>query len=389
MDPFSFELLILPTIIIFVFTLFFSLKFNIKPGISILAAILKASVYFVYFYFFFDGTFTMLDDWTYIEGGQKLLDRGVTFTNLFINWEYALMIGGGQHFLYYLINTYAFMFFGEGYYAPVALNIIITVFIAYIGAKLAKKEFFLSNKSSRIFYLFLLLHPDIFAWSNVYNGKDLVTLFFHVTLLASFSLFYKKKIFLAFAIGATSMYILFFLRFYVPLMFVSAFLVSLFIQKNIRFSTLLKYLSVALIILYLIADRGGVFRIDYALDFISEDFVNPVFGLIRAMLTPIPFNTDLSYSFLNISALIHWLLFPALLVGLIRLYRLRVNNKFITFFLCYLFLFIALYAITGELQGPRHRIQLDFGIAILQFTGLSYLLKVPTFLRKSRTSNYK
>lgn len=44
-------------------------------------------------------------------------------------------------------------------------------------------------------------------------------------------------------------------------------------------------------------------------------------------------------------------------------------------FIAYLLVFVGLYAVFGELQWPRHRVQLDYAGAILQFIGVMAVLK--------------
>src|SRR5207245_6801811 len=117
--------------------------------------------------FLFDGTFNFADDWVYVEIGRDLMESNVGLLNLGENWGLLLSVGEGDHVLYYLYNAYAFRLFGVGYYAPIALNVVLTLFIAWFGTNLATKE--LRIPSRKAFFLFLLFHPDIFAWSTFIN----------------------------------------------------------------------------------------------------------------------------------------------------------------------------------------------------------------------------
>ena len=38
-------------------------------------------------------------------------------------------------------------------------------------------------------------------------------------------------------------------------------------------------------------------------------------------------------------------------------------------------MFLSLYAIFGELQGPRHRVQLEYVFAVMQFMGFLVIIK--------------
>ncbi len=100
------------------------------------------------------------------------------------------------------------------------------------------------------------------------------------------------------------------------------------------------------------------------------------------LLTPIPFNTQEAYNFLNIPALFHWLSMPFILNGIFYIYR--VKTGFSRFFIIYLSLFMLLYGVYEELQGPRHRVQLDYAFALLQFFGFYLFFMMPK--RKAGTA---
>lgn len=371
MSAFDLELLLTPALAIFFTTLMVALWVTRAPVFSMVAAVIKAVIFLLYFGLLFDGTFTFLDDWSYLEGGQELHSQGIGVANLAENWNSVLAIGGGSHVIYYLYNAYAFRLFGEGYYAPVALNIVLTVLIAWIGTYLSVRAFGLSGAHRKFFFAFLLFHPDILAWSNVMNGKDVLVLLLHVLLLVSSWLFLVRRPVVALALAVPVCLVLLFTRFYVPLLFGVALLATLLLSRTGKGRVWLFSLSIAFVALFLA--QIGLDGLDYALAVLHENFVNPVYGFVRAVLTPIPFNTDLPYSFLDVPALIHWLLLPFACWGAIALHRLR--TPFSRFFLLYVMFFLSLYAVFGELQGPRHRVQLDYAWAVLQFVGVTAFLR--------------
>lgn len=366
MHPFDLELLFTPGLVIFFATLWVAFKVTRSAGFSIAAALVKAGIFLVYFSMLFDGTFTFLDDWSYLEGGQELYAHGVGLTNLAENWQFALIIGGGDQFLYYLYNSYAFQLFGEGYFAPVALNILLTLLVAWFGTLLATREFGLSGIWRKGFFAFLLLHPDILAWSNIMNGKDILALLMHVLLLFSGSLFLGRRWVTGLALAIPVSLLLFFMRFYVPLLFIVALAASLLLARRSKGN--LGLLFIAGVLLALLFTQLGSGNLQYGLDVLRETFVNPVYGLVRFVLTPIPFHTGVEYTFLNIPAIIHWLSFPFACWGVVVVHRLR--TPFSRFFLFYVLVFVCLYAVVGELQEPRHRVQLDYAWAVLQFMGV-------------------
>ena len=373
MKAFALDILLWPAGAIFVFTLFVTLWATRSPIGAMSAAFLKAGIFLVYFGWLFDGTFTFLDDWSYLEGGFRLLAAEVGVTNLADNWESLLLVGGGPHFVYYLYNTYAFRIFGEGYYAPVACNNLLTPLIAYLGARLALREFGLTPRQGRCFYFFLLFHPNILAWSTIMNGKDILVVLSHVLLLLSVSLLYRKRLREALLLGLPTVFVLFFLRYYVPVLFAAALVAGAILARRVRIGPRIQYLLLGGIVAGFLFVRLGESEILRGILQVEEHFVNPLYGFVRFILTPIPFHTTPAYAFLNIPALIHWLLMPFALVGFVHVFGMR--GFFARFFLIYLLVFIGLYAVFGELQGPRHRVQLDYAWATLQFLGLMIMFR--------------
>lgn len=372
MQPFDISLLLLPGLLIFIFTALAGIYVTRSVTISLFSAFIKSGIFFTYFGLLFDGTFTFLDDWTYIAGGQFLLDEGVGLTNLAENWELLFVASNGDHFMYYLYNTYAFILFGVGYYAPVAINIILTVLIAWVGAIVGAREFGFEGQWKKLFFLFLLFQPDILAWSNVMNGKDILVLLMHVLLLLAASYHFEERNKVAFAIAVPVVWVLFFLRFYVPVIFAGALVIQYLL--TVKKGSFIVKITIAAIALTYVLDSAVGHLIPQALSMLQENSVNPIVGFVYMVFTPIPFNTDANYMFLDIPALLHWLMMPLVAYGMISLAR-RKKTSFTVFFIIYLLAFMGLYSINAELTGPRHRVQLDFAWAALQFIGIKYALK--------------
>ena len=285
-------------------------------------------------------------------------------------------------FIFSITSTH-FVFFGEGYFAPVALNVLLSVGIAYFGAKLALAEFKMSKKTSRFFLLFLLFHPDILVWSSIANLKDMLVLLLHLILLVSVSQYLHGRFFKALMLALPAALVLLFLRFYVPLLFAIALAAgSLLANQRRRISYVIASLSLVTLALVWIGNSG----LQYAINSFEESFVNPFYGVIRFVLTPIPFNTEKAYAFLDIPALFHWMLMPFMLLGLMKV--IRMKTYFSRFFIMYFFVFIALYSTYEELQGARHRVQLDYAFALLQFTGIMISIRVLKRLTWHQTERY-
>lgn len=370
--PFDIDVLLLPASAIFCVTSWISIFFVGNPLLCTSLALVKTGLFVIYYSLLFDGTYTFLDDWTYLKVGEILLNQGIGATGFS---DLVFSLAGGQHIIYYLYNAYAFRLFGIGYYAPVALNVILTVFIAYLGASLANKEKLLDCSSSKVFYIFLILHPDVLAWSTVMNGKDTLVLFLHVLMLQGIAFLIRKNIIKFSVYGLLSCLLLLFLRFYVPFLFGFSFIVYNLFRLKLQ-NLMQGILQVGLTIIVILYLYGSGLEANLNTYF-SYIIANIFQGITRFLLTPIPFNTEKAYAFLNIPSLIHWFLFPLLLIGLFRLKNM--TNSFAKYLFWYMIIFILFYGTFFELQGPRHRFQLTYVVALAQFLGLIGLKRIQKY----------
>jgi hypothetical protein len=367
----AFELaqLALPAAMIFLFSVWAGIACTRSTFASLALASLKCGAYLGYYLWGFDGTYSFLDDWSYLERGAVLHANGVGWFNLVENLPLLVATGEGNHFLYYLYNATAISWFGDGYYAPVALNVIAATAVAWLATRLVRAERLISPHHGPWFFAFLMLHPDVLAWSTVLNGKDTLVLLLHVVLLMAASAYLGGRRMVALLLAAPAVAALFFLRFYVPLLFAVALALTA-AQTMDRRSRLRLLLVSSIALTALLIQMAPDLMFWFQL--LMADFVNPLFGMLRFLLTPIPFNTDAAHSFLDLPATLHWLLLPTAAWGFARL--VKTNSPFTRFLLMYMLVFATLYAMYGELQGPRHRLQLDFAWALCQFLGLVALL---------------
>jgi hypothetical protein len=358
--------LVLPAALIFALTVFAAWRVTRSPAACLALALTKTGIYWAYYAWFFDGSYTFLDDWTYLDRGGSLSAEGVGWLNMLDSLPLLLAAGEGNHFLYYLFNASAVEWFGEGYYAPVALNVMLSVIVAWMGTRLVVAEGLCAPRHGALFFALMVLHPDIMAWSTVMNGKDIVVLLLHVVLLTSVSLHLRGRRRMAWTLALVGCAALLFLRFYVPLLFAAALGISALMRTSWGSRLQLAGLSAALVGVF--AWLQGAEGLSYVIDVLRSDLINPFVGLVHFTLTPVPFGTDREYGFLDVPALLHWLMLPAAALGLWSVASAR--TPFSRYLVAYTFVFVALYAVFGELQGPRHRVQLDFAWAVFQFIGL-------------------
>jgi hypothetical protein len=376
-NTYDFGTLIIPTAAIFFIAAAVSFRATGSFAAAAAVSLVKAGLFLFYFSTLFDDQYVLRDDQSYIAYGERLFAKGIGLSNFWEHLPFLISTAGGPHFAYYIHNSYAFHLFGHGYYAPVALNIILTAFMAYMGSRLAEREFGFHGPLRTLFFCFFLLMPDVLAWSTIINDKDISVLFLHVVLLYGLSLWFQHRSIAALMLLIPASTVLLFLRFYVPLLFGVAFMASIFVagRTDRRFYWLASGSALIALMIAVI----GIDAVPQALDLLRNDLVNPAYGLIRFLLTPIPLNTDTAYSFLDVPATVHWLLMPFALFGALKVYQ--VGTPFSRFFLLYFATFTAVYSLFGELQGPRHRVQLDFAWAVFQFAGM---LELANHARQAR-----
>jgi len=378
-QPFDVGLLLFPGIVLFISLFILGYLGSKSLAIAWSIATIKTSLFILYFGFLFDGTYTSLDDEVYLTTGQQLYQLfGGDISEIRIDQMQAIV--GGTHIIYNIINAIAFLFFGEYYFSPVVINIIISAFAAVISVRIIKEQKILRETQLNYFFILLCLHPELLSWSTVFNGKDTLVLFMNVLLLHSVSLFILQRKMAAFFTGFLAIFVLLGLRFYVPFIFGLSFLIYLIIYKKLNLKKVLNFGFILSLFLLFVVPWDFL---SYSLEVYKQEFINPLTGVVHFMLTPRPFFTDEIHGFLNFASLINWILFPIFLMGIYVGFKSR--NKFIYFLLAYLLIFTLFYGGIFAFNGPRHRLQLLFAIATFQFIGLQWFVR-QMLLQKTTSS---
>lgn len=336
---------------------------RVPPKLSALAVFVKVAIPTVYFAVFFDGTWVLGDDIKYTEGGFRLVNSGLSlYEALFTDTGLSLLIqlGGGQHVLYYWWNMLAMALFTRSYYAPVFLNGFATVIAGVFIVDILRLSGF--SRNYRVWGgLFFLLHWDILVWSSFVNLKD--TLVLLLTVLAFYGVLQiisarlRNPRLTAVGVGCLglSFWAFWWLRFYVPFLIVIA--VGAWALLNLQGWK--KYGLVGVLSLpgSIVLSQGLT-----ALEYVYPRFF--IFGFARMLFTPKPWDIAPSYSFLVLPSALHWVAFIPAVIGGGKLY-LRSHRA--RMFLIYLLVILGFYAVVPELQGPRHRYQVSFVFAWMQF----------------------
>ena len=239
---------------------------------------IKIAIPYVYFSFYFNEQWTFLDDWTYFWHSKDMLDAGFTpISALTSDGRLELLhLTGSYHTLYYHWNLLSFYFFGQHYFVPVYMNIMLSFVSAIIFYKIVSDSGF-SRRYALYASIFFLLHWDILAWFSVLNMKGSVVMC--LSLLGVFSilnLFRKKKVVYALLFLLTC-YLFYWLRFYIPLLLIASFVLWVILghSKN-RFRYLLVFFPV-LGFLFKLIDWNNITG--------QLNFSNLPYGLIRIFLT--------------------------------------------------------------------------------------------------------
>lgn len=337
---------------------------------SVVAAGIKSGLFLLNFSVFFTGQVTGFDDLYYLVIAERFRAAGVGVMDVVTRRQELVDLSESAHILYPLHNYYSTMLFGPYYFAPVAVNILVTFAIGVIAMRLAASEFRLSTRQARAFYFCIVLYPELLAWSTTFNGKEVLVLLSHVCVLLGISRLFRGQLLRAVAILVPATFGLVLLRYYIPLFLVTAFVFhSLFErQKKHRLKTILLCLAGGLAVFVQLF--GGI---EYGFRFFADTFSNPAFGLVHFLYTPIPFNTQAEYTFLNLPSVYHWLAFPLFVVGLRAVYRMK--TRFSGYLIWYFCTIVAFYSLFEGLQGARHRFQLTFAFVVFEFLGAMILLR--------------
>lgn len=374
-SPFDLGELLYPALMILFLGFLISYYFTRSLTASFGLSAYKCIFFLVYFGFLFDGKYTQQDDWGYISHALSIVNQGYTGWELLTQeWDRLVHIFRNWHFLYYLINILAFEAFGFEYFAPVAVNAVFIFLISGLTLRIAH-ELNLSSKRSIFLYSYLCLHWDFQSWGGIMNLKDttvvLLTSLLFLQLIRVSNSGWTTIRFFWILVGIV---LLNFVRFYVPYLILGCWVLYIFLQRLIEssfqrkvivFCTFFPVLGLALVSLSQLLEGE--------LGFLLSNFSNPATGTIRFLLTPIPFGTQPHTEFLDIPAFLHWCSVPMILGALALGSGNRLKKQY-RYLLLYFLTILFLYGCMEVLQGPRHRYQLVFIIALLQLAGLKYWL---------------
>jgi hypothetical protein len=354
--------------------------------ISNIAAVILAGVRvllpLVYFGAFYNETWTFLDDLWYTRQAAEFLHRGYTPLSILVspNGPGAMAaVSSGWHVAYLWWNILAQYLFGEHYYSAVFLNIALSFVAGWMLFRICCMGGF-SLVYRRAFFGFFLLQPELVVWSSFINVKDIAVMTLTIALCYLLLALSHKPTLRHVALLLACMICLRFLRFYVSAVFLVAAL-TWYAAIHYKAATAHSHLSRAALALVagLVVSLSVPQVRDYGMQLLNGIGLNDVAyyreqylsispaGSLRWLLTPRPWGVGSESSFLVLPALLHWALVIPAVGASVHLWRTCEHTK-----LCLIYFAIAvlLYGAFELEQSPRHRIQVTFVIAWLQFHAL-------------------
>ena len=353
------------SVFIFLLSLFFGFKLFQNWKTALFLSTIKSGLFFFYFFFFFNKTnFNEIDSLTYIEGTKALIDSVISLDD-FVNFNNFRAHGGG-HYFYYIYSFLLAKIFGSYIFVPIAFNVLSTYFGGYLILKILSKYYKINNELCKLLTVIFLLHWENIFWSSFFNLRDI--LIQTVILLSTYN-FIKfiedsKNVIINFCILLITFSILFILRVHIAIGLYALFIILYFFIKEISAKKILGILLMSVMSFFYINELVDItmqwfdiFDFSYGLNF------------VKFFLSPIPF-THLynGYGFLIFSMPINLILFPFIILGIIRLFKM---NKIVTVVLVFVFFFISTI-ISGyeNVQGPRQRLMVIPFLYIFQLIGL-------------------
>mgnify|MGYP000112020698 CR=1 FL=1 len=354
-------LLVTALVVAFVASLVLLRQFSLKLTVAVVAV--KVGIPLLYFGTLYNARWTLNDDITYTKGGFELVDSSFTLVSVLLTSDGQATLhtlARGQHILYHWWNMLAMKLFATTYYAPVFLNVLVSVVAAFLLVEILRLYSF-SERYRTWAGVFFLLHWDVLAWSSLLNLKDTLVLFltifalYGVARIAKSGLEPNAHAFVGTLTVLASSTAFWWIRFYVPFFIIAAGVAWLFVHLDGPTKYVIPVVGA---IPAAVVFQEGVSAFGY---------LRPgqfAYGFVRFLLTPRPWGVAESYSFLVIPAMLHWITLVPAAVGALWLCR---DSKIARLFVIYAGIVLCFYGLVPELQGPRHRYQISFIFAWAQF----------------------
>jgi hypothetical protein len=294
-----------------------------------------------------------------------LLSSGYTPSSIFIHGLGPVQtVTGSSHPFYWYWNIVWISVIGDTIFAPIIANIFLSVVASVLAAGLLKRMDY-PYRYQQWFLVFTLLHWDIIAWTTVTNLKDplVATLTIACFYIVAVFLDADRRGKIVATIVVAAIFLIFtVVRFYIPIIMILATIVWWLLLNSTDSDLTTRLVPVCLGFTTAI----GLFVFGSVNPDMGHILIkNLPIGLIQFPLTPTPWDIAVNYHFLTVPSLFHWVTIPFTLAGAVWL----LSGRFEKLLIIYVIAVVGLYAILPDLLTPRHRLQLIYLIALMQFNG--------------------
>lgn len=336
---------------------------------SVIVGTIKIGIVFIYFSWFYDGTWHIKDDLKYDRKAQTLLELNSNPLNLLLTTEgretLLFATDRSRHVLYtwWVYSTQYLM--GSAYYVPVFFNVVLTCVVGILLYRLCVFEGFSEQYAKGLLVMFLL-HWDVLAWSSLISIKDTLVMSLTIGLIAlAWPVFKHPNVSIRSTLAvlaiALIIFALTFIRFYIPVVLGAAVLIYFVLKIDGSAKYYLLTGGAALISALILTNPLIQFHIEKDIVFNLESVL---LGIVRFPVTPKPWPLEPAYTFLFIPAALHWLFFIPMLIGGYMLWR---ESDLMKLLILFFLMAVVFYAIVELLQNPRQRYQFSYIIVWMQF----------------------
>ena len=269
-----------------------------------------------------------------------------------------------------LFFSISFLIYGNNYWAPIYLSVIFSCLTSLAIFKLFKNE--IGKDNAQYFTIFYTLGLYTLSWTSIVALREslcaLLTILF---LKITWSFIEKETKFNIYNVGFLIIifFVLFNVRFFIPLFILASTLIYIFINQAsrshkikltaIKFSFIFKsivFCAILSVFLYTLNFVGGVpFSDAYSSVEIPKRFLSIAFG-------PLPGRLSNEYIYLTLAAYFHVIVFPLSLLYIVTFIKHSNFNKFL-----FINLLFALFALSVFGLNIRHRFQYEFIIYFIEF----------------------
>ncbi len=351
----------------------FILSRIVRKELAAVLMFVKLLIFICYFCFFADGTwFYGGDDWGFFERGLILAQAEPNILKIWSHPEGFYLRHGHSLSLMYFHNYIAILLFGEHYFAPVLLNILLTSGVVTVLAAILRRQ---ETPPGYIqgFVIFASLHWTMLAWSSFLNLKEIT-----VSLLLVCVIYYAHQAarLRVIPLGMTLLIFYLFLRirFYFPVLIVLGSAVAWAPKFRSSIKEYRWFIMTAFILLLaLLLFKSSWIR----LFFQHVDLLGTPYGVIHFVLQPAPWKITEPASYLALPSVLHWLVFPAAAVGAWLMWKQGAEMRTMVGVLLIGILF---YGMVPAIASTRHRVPLDIILIVAQYQfiwrfGISRLLE--------------